>query len=209
MPNFRYTLFVKVREFAFPFHKIEPYFPKIGRILDVGTGHGTLAKYLAQTSAQREILGIDPSASKIKAAKKLSDGYKKVRFKKSLLKNLPINQYEAIAIVDVLYLLPKKEKVNLLMAAKKRLSPGGRLLLKETMKTQDIFYYFLNLEEFLMTRVLRLTHTDYKSVEMLTEKEHKRLIREAGFASIRVVRIKSILPYSHVLFVCSEHEKSN
>lgn len=188
--------FVVIRNFIFPFKRIEKYYPQKAKILDVGCGHGTLAIMLAKSSKSRTILGIDPSDKKIKAAKKLGKGLNNLRFKRAYLEETKEKNFDIISIIDVLYLLPDKQKLETLKLAKTRLKKNGKLILKDTEAG-----LLLKLEEILMTKVLKLTYSDHSQTHFIKQNRYKTLLKKAGFKIISSSRPKTLLPYSHFLFV--------
>jgi 2-polyprenyl-3-methyl-5-hydroxy-6-metoxy-1,4-benzoquinol methylase len=192
--------FINIRKIIFPFSEIEPFIPTSGKILDVGCGHGTLVKLLSENSSSRNILGIDPSRDKIKVAKTIVKS-KNAKFLSTTIEKLPSEKYDIIIIVDVLYLMPYEDKLQLLKEAKKRLKDNGTLLLKEIVRTNSIINYLITFEEFLMMNVFRLTYSNAKKSEILTQSEHVDLLKKVGLKTNKVKKINAILPYPHTLFV--------
>ena len=191
-------IYIRLRNLIFPFDKIEKYFPQKGKILDIGCGYGYFPILLAQASAKRNILGIDPSASKIKVAKILSMNNCRVRFKKSLVNEIKRESFDAISIIDIMYLLPLKEKMKLLKRARKLLNKGGILILKETKKN-----WFIGLEEFFMIKT-SLTYSKYKITFFQEETQLAELLKDGGFKVKQFKIIKRLL-YKHLVFIAKKN----
>src|SRR3989344_3834046 len=109
-------VFEFIRQLTCNFSAIEKYIPEKGTILDVGCGHGILSDFLVEKSPAREVLGIDPSAKKIALAKKKFRNSHNPTFRKAYLSEIK-GKFTAVILVDVLYLLPPREKLKMLKVA--------------------------------------------------------------------------------------------
>ena len=195
-------LFEHIRSLTIPFEKIEAYIPKKGKILDVGCGHGIFTKIMAEKSSTRNVLGIDPSERKINIAKSRTK-MPNVSFKKAYLSKL-WEKFDSIVILDVLYLLPEKEKIKILKKAYDLLKPKGKLVLAINGTGGGIVYGLLEVEEWLMTKLLKATHSDYKRVYFETESFCQKVLTKIGFKIKIKTKLSSILPYPHILFLAQK-----
>lgn len=193
-------IFEFIRKLTVPFDQIERYVPKKGRILDVGCGHGFFAAQLAKNPG-RQVLGIDPSSYKIQLAKTRHGHLPHLKFKATYLKSLKSKKYDCIAIIDVLYLLPEDEKLKILAKTHQLLKKNGVFILKEVNTKPDWMFKLIKLEEALMVRLLRYTHSDYRRLYFLDKQALKKLLRKTGFKIITERQLRGILPYPHLLFV--------
>ena len=121
---------VRVRWATCPLQAVAAVIPHEGRILEVGCGHGLLANYLALESSAREVHGVDIDGPKIEAARR-AGATSGAAFADLDAGRLPDGPWEAIAIVDVLYLLTEDEQRLLLRDCAAGLAPGGVLVVKE------------------------------------------------------------------------------
>ena len=151
---------VAVRWRSCPFPAVAEVIPKAGRILEVGCGHGLFSAYLALQSAERHVAGIDIDERKIKAARRAATrapDTARLAFELAAPGQLPNGPYDAIAVVDVMYLLDRDEQEELVTALAARLAPGGVLAIKE-MDVQPRWKVFWNrAQEQLAVKVLRIT----------------------------------------------------
>lgn len=144
------------------FDKIEKYIPRKGNILDFGCGHGFFSFYLSQNSDKRSITAVDVSKRKIDLAKKAA-GKKNIKF---IYKNDTINylksltNYDAIAILNVLYLMSKNDQIKTIQNASNALKKNGVLVLVDHDADIKINTFYTRLRELFMLRILRLTSGD-------------------------------------------------
>jgi 2-polyprenyl-3-methyl-5-hydroxy-6-metoxy-1,4-benzoquinol methylase len=143
-----------------PFATVAEAVPGVGRILDLGCGHGVFSCYLA-LSARRSVLGVDVDGDKIaiaeKAAELASNSGADIRFALSKTVSLPEGPWDGIVIVDVLYLLdPAVQRITLLECAG-RLKPGGVLVVKETSRRPWWKYLLTVTQEALAVKVFGIT----------------------------------------------------
>lgn len=100
------------------------------KILDVGTGPGTLPKILAMKNTDLQIVGIDIDTSMIDEARKLN--YKNVSFDYEKI-NAPLafsdNQFDVVTFCSILFLVDDNEKENLLNEALRVLKPNGQIII--------------------------------------------------------------------------------
>ncbi|MEY2454293.1 MAG: hypothetical protein QOD92_3867 [Acidimicrobiaceae bacterium] len=114
--------------------------------------------YLASTSSGREITGVDVDGDKLLHARAAADAAGlPVRFDQVEPHDHPIGAWDAIAIVDVLYLLGEDEALDVVDAAAAALAPGGVLLLKEVDVRPRWKFWLAAGQEVLATKVLRIT----------------------------------------------------
>src|SRR5260221_7765305 len=62
--------FVKFRFWFGPLHELNRLVPRKGVILDLGSGEGILANFLAVNSVKRKMIGIEINKSRVKEANK-------------------------------------------------------------------------------------------------------------------------------------------
>jgi 2-polyprenyl-3-methyl-5-hydroxy-6-metoxy-1,4-benzoquinol methylase len=146
-----------------PFPALESRVPRAGDVLDIGCGFGLFSTYLALSSSERRVHGVDIDERKItlarRAAARLDATRGTVAFEVAG-PDLPDGPFDAITIVDVLYLLGPEAGGDLLDRAAKRLAPGGVLLAKEIDRHPAWKYRLSRAQEVAATRVFRFTAGD-------------------------------------------------
>jgi 2-polyprenyl-6-hydroxyphenyl methylase/3-demethylubiquinone-9 3-methyltransferase len=190
--------FVLARHLLAPLARVVGAVPPAGRILDVGCGHGLFANALALGSPARQVLGVDPSGAKIAIARASAARLPNVRYVQGIVQQIDEDNFDAITILDVLYLLPIEEKLAVLRACRERIAPDGVLILKANDTRPPWKYRVARLQEQAMTGLgLTLGHGE---LHFLSREQNANLLELAGFQP-RFVDLNNWLPYPHVMFV--------
>jgi SAM-dependent methyltransferase len=126
-----------VRWWSAPFPAVEAGLPASGRVLEIGCGHGLFSTYAALAGAARAVVGVDIDGRKITLAQSVAHRLDEVNlsFRLAPSGEVPAGPWDAIVVIDMLYLLPAAEQRSLLAAAAAQLGPGGILLVKEMSPT--------------------------------------------------------------------------
>jgi 2-polyprenyl-3-methyl-5-hydroxy-6-metoxy-1,4-benzoquinol methylase len=149
---------VAVRWRSCPFPQVEAQVPRAGRTLDVGCGHGLFSLFLAARSPERQVTGVDIDADKLVSARlAAAQAGVPVTFDEVPDGRLPAGPWDAITVVDVLYLLGQDEALDLVHHAASALAPGGVLVVKEIDVRPRWKYQLSRLQEVVSTRVTRIT----------------------------------------------------
>jgi 2-polyprenyl-3-methyl-5-hydroxy-6-metoxy-1,4-benzoquinol methylase len=197
-------LHVHARHWLCPLEPIAERVPPRARVLDVGCGHGLFANLLALQSPARDVFGVDPMATKIAVAERVAQGVPNVRYAVGSAADVQDAGYDAITILDVLYLLPRPAKLALLQRCRELIAPHGVLLLKTNDKRPRWKYQWARFEEQLMTT---LGLTEGQGLYFLNAAQNRALLGMAGFDA-EIVRLDNWLPYPHVLFVARPKTES-
>ncbi len=158
--SFGARLFMRVRWMTCPFPAVERAVPKHGRVLDVGCGHGLLTCYLSIQSPVRRVRGIDPDREKIAVARQAAvrvSGSHPPEFRVGGTNDVPAGRWDAIVVVDVLYLLDEQAQRSFLATCIRRLAPGGRLIIKEMADRPRLKFWWNRLQETISVRLLGFT----------------------------------------------------
>ncbi|HEX6596965.1 MAG TPA: class I SAM-dependent methyltransferase, partial [Acidimicrobiales bacterium] len=144
-----------------PFRRVEAAVPTSGRILEVGCGYGVFSCHLALASHQRQVLGVDVDLRKVVhaqfAAKRAAARGATCEFHLAPPGEVPDGPWDAIVVVDVLYLLDPDEQAGLLHTCAEQLSLGGVLIVKEMATSPSWKARWNQLQETMAVKVLNLT----------------------------------------------------
>ena len=130
-------------------------------MLEVGCGHGLVSAYMALSSSGRHVTGIDIDARKIAVASHalshVDHAVAHLEFHRVAAGEIPEGRWDAIVIVDVLYLLDRQHEFALLDDCIGRLDDHGVLVLKETDLLPRWKYLLARAQEVVSTKILRIT----------------------------------------------------
>ncbi|MCX7619512.1 MAG: class I SAM-dependent methyltransferase [Acidimicrobiales bacterium] len=186
-----------------PFPAVERQLPRRGTILEVGCGHGVFSCFAALASSGRRVTGVDIDCDKISMANAAVDraggSQPLAEFWCLPLAELdPDRRFDAVVIIDVLYLLSSDARTQLLAEAIRRLEPGGTLVVKEADRRPRWKAAVTVTQELVSTRVLRITEGE--RVEFAPSDEFDRQLRDAGLVTT-VIRADRGYVHPHVVIV--------
>jgi 2-polyprenyl-3-methyl-5-hydroxy-6-metoxy-1,4-benzoquinol methylase len=194
-------LHVLIRWASCPFPPVVEVLPSEGRVLEVGCGHGLFSGYLAQRSPGLHVHGVDIDADKIAvaAASEPSAGGR-LDFAVGDSGSVPDGPWDAVVLVDVLYLLDEAAQRALLESCAAVLAPGGVLVIKD-MATRPRWKARWNaLQEALSVRVLKITEGSPEFV-FTDPEERARWLVDAGLRDVRARRLDRGRLHPHHLLV--------
>jgi 2-polyprenyl-3-methyl-5-hydroxy-6-metoxy-1,4-benzoquinol methylase len=190
---------VAVRWRSCPFAEVEKHVPRKGRVLDLGCGHGAFALYLAATAPERAVTGVDVDEAKLASARRgAARADLPVRFVHAADGALPAGPWDAIAVVDVLYLVGRAAALTLVDDAARALAPSGALVVKEIDVRPRWKYELARAQEIVSTRVTRIT--EGTGVAFVPPDELEARMVGAGLTVDRLPLGRGS-PYPHLLFV--------
>lgn len=170
-------------EHAWKARLVEAIAPTAGDIVvDVGAGTGTLALMLKQASPEATLIGVDPDPAQLDRARaKARLAGLSIRFENAFADALPFEDRTATGVVSslVLHHLKQATKRATLAEAYRILKPGGRLLIADWGKPDDLLMRLA----YLPVQVLDGFPNTNDNLRGLVPE----LIREAGFADVREV----------------------
>ncbi len=200
-------LHLAIRWYLCPFDKISGYVPKGGLIVDVGCGHGAFAALLALRSPQRQVLGVEVAAHKLRVGRLATAHLPNLLLVQGNALAIPARQCQAITILDVAYLMPPEVQETLLAHCHERLAPGGTFLLKDVDTKPYWKFWLCNAEEWFVGRLVsRLTGQQFhvqpvRAFYYRQAADWAEALRRIGFRRVQTVRLDQGLCHPHVLII--------
>lgn len=194
-------LHVRVRWLSCPFPPIADVLPSSGRVLEVGCGHGLFSAYAARRFPGLQVLGVDIDAEKIAvaAASDPVDGGR-LEFAVGESGSVPAGPWDAVVLVDVLYLLDRESQRGLLESCAAALAPGGMLVVKD-MATRPRWKARWNAtQESLSVRVLGITAGSHEFT-FVDPEERAGWLTAGGLRDVRMRRLDRHRIHPHHLLV--------
>ena len=182
--------------------EMEQYLPENGLILDLGCGFGLFALYMAISKPNTQIVGLDVNQKRLDIARASAEklGVRNVTFVHQDLRAWRPDQKIAGAYaLDVFHHIPVESGNQLLCELGAHLEPGGAFLLK------DIDTGARGMLAFTFVLDLLMCPRDeffYRSASVWQQQ-----LARAGFAPIYLHYLWDVLPYPHVLLICSKPKR--
>jgi 2-polyprenyl-3-methyl-5-hydroxy-6-metoxy-1,4-benzoquinol methylase len=199
-PDFVVRTYSRIRFVILRQHFLEEigqYFPRQGRVLDLGCGFGLFALYYALTGPERHITGVELNARRVKMAQACAErlGLTNTQFTaQDALTWQGTHEFDAIYMLDLIHHLPKDHVAAFLRGIVALLRDGGVLLLKDVSNRPAYKRLFTLWLDRLMVGLREPIHY-WSPVELVA------LLEGLGL-TVRQHTMNDILPYPHMLYVC-------
>ena len=180
---------------------LNKYLPQNGVIVDLGCGYGLVSNLLALES-KRLVIGVELSAPRVTAALQSIKDRRNIEFHVSDIAQFDIPCCDIVLLLDVLYMLPDVIKRTILGRAYEKLVDDGLLIVKDTDKSPRWKYVYTYLEECMKLNFGVGGHKTLRIPRYKSRNEFEFLFQEFGFSLIEVTKIKSIMPYPGIIYVC-------
>ena len=190
-------LHTRLRAWSAPLDAVVSALPREGTLLDVGCGHGLISNEVALRSPRARVLGVDLSETKIASARASVGARTNVEFRVAPLEGVPESGFDAVSLIDVLYLVPEGSWTPFLKNCLEKLRPGGIFVLKEIGTEPWWKFERLKLQEFMSTRILRITKGDTMHFESGDELRQRLL--SIGFEDVTLSPLDSGYASPHLL----------
>lgn len=152
---------VRVRWSTCPFRAVAAQLPPGGRLLEVGCGHGLFSMLAAISDLGRTVVGVDVDERKVlharSAAARARARGATVDITVAPPGELPEGKWDAVVLVDVLYLLDAATQRALVARGAALLAPGGTLAVKEMALAPRWKFRWNQLQETLAVKALGIT----------------------------------------------------
>ena len=116
-----------LKSLMLPLQDIDAALPRAGMIYDLGCGEGIVSFYLARSTPQRQVIGIDLDINKISRARPLPN----LKFIHADLTQINLHSASGCLLSDVLHHLSPRIQRQLLHQISRELKPGSVCVIKE------------------------------------------------------------------------------
>jgi hypothetical protein len=180
-----------IRFLTCPFLRVVAHVPQGGRVLEIGAGHGVFTA-LAKDAGAATAIAVEPDLRKVFVAPRT------LQFVAGFDDAIR-GRFDAIAMIDVLYAIPKSEWDPLFTRIAAR---TGLFLLKEMDPRRHLKNAWNRLQETISIKVTRITMAEaivFEDPDGMVAR-----LRLAGFTDVQIVKVDGGYPHPHVLYVCKK-----
>ncbi|MBI2559304.1 class I SAM-dependent methyltransferase [Candidatus Woesearchaeota archaeon] len=197
-PTIKSKIYVLLRYVLLPFKCIEPYLPKRGFIVDLGSGYGSYDIYFALREPKRKIIGLELIKSRVKIAKQASKGIRNVKFKpQDFTKDSEIKSADAICMLDFLHHVPYRTQDAVLSECFKKLRKNGVLIIKDIAEKPRWKFLYNYVHDKIMTKNDKLY---FLRTGELTQKLNN--IRFKVVHGPLIMKTYPLNPIPHYIIIC-------
>jgi cyclopropane fatty-acyl-phospholipid synthase-like methyltransferase len=169
---------------------IDKALPDQGTILDVGCGHGTIAKYLARRPA-RNVIALDVDRERIQRGR-AGNRLPNLAFEAGDAESMP-SELAGVVLSDVMHHLGDEKSLRVIAAARSNLQDHGVLLIKEVDAGERVRAALSKLWDRILYPGDEVFY--FRSGELVARLE------SAGF-DVQMSRHSRLFPGSTTLYVC-------
>lgn len=180
-----------LRFFILPIDKIDKIVPKKGKIIDYGCGFGTNSCYLALSSKQRKVVGLEYIKKRVERATIMGNNIKNLKFKVGDISKIGIEKADVHLLIDVIHHVQYEEQVKLLNKIIKTMKKGNLIVIKDIDKKPFLKYIWNYLHDKIMTFNNSLYFRNQQWFEEFLKKEKLKT---------KIIKCESLL-YSHFIII--------
>ncbi len=185
-----------------PLIALEDFFPKGGRIVDLGCGSGLFSNILSLGSPDRWIFGLDLDEKKIGIANQTKAQGSHMTYQAGDIVETNYPEGDVFSLVDVLYLIPYEKQERIFKKCYFSLSENGILFIKE-MDAKPRWKHIWNLlQESLAVKMIGFTLSEKRERFFFrSQEDYLKILRKIGF-SVKAVPMHSGYWYPHIAYIC-------
>lgn len=195
--------FSKIRFWDAPFMEVEKLVARQGVITELGCGEGIFTNYLAVTSPERQILGIEIDPDRFQKAEAAGKNLPNISFKRGDATTVEIPKSDNIVLFHLLHHLgsyANQEKV--IKNCLKSLKDNGKLIIVEV-DIKPSFKYLTSwfVDCFLVPWLFE--KRIFTKVYYRNKKRWMSLLTDLG-ASYKITSVEKGKPFTHIVFECEK-----
>lgn len=190
--------FARLRFWYAPFVEIEKLLPKKGTIVDLGCAEGILTSYAALSSKDRQMIGIDIDAKRIKQSPHLKNAI----FKHGDVTKTSFPKSDALVVFHVLHHMESlKTQEDFIQKCHEQLKPSGLLIIIEVNVRPTLKYLMTWFTDRILVAWV-FEKNIYAKIFFRKKSDWEKLLSQAGF-NVKTITPPDRGPFSNIIFVCS------
>jgi len=194
-------LFSHIRSWDAPYSPVNRAIPKKARVVDLGSGDGLLANYLAISSGSRKVTGIEISGKRHRESKK---GVKNANFIKADILKARLPAADVYILAHVLHHLPSRgDQLTILEKLSVKMKKGQKLIILEIDKKPFWKYIFSVLTDAITFPILFESKLFSLAFFYRSKKEWEKLLLNLEFR-VEAKNMDCGMPFSHVLIIAKK-----
>jgi len=175
-----------------PFLRTIDVIPRGARVLDIGAGHGTYPRLIAEERAS-QVVAVEPDLRKTLIAFR----HPRVRFVAGF-DDCIRGQFDVVVVYDVIYRLSAAERDALFARIFERVRPGGLFVLKDIDPAKRLKWLWNRTQETISDALLHLTIG--KGFYIDTRDAMRQRLERAGFTDFQWKHVDFGYPHAHVVY---------
>lgn len=189
------SYFLKIRAWDAPYLEVARLVPKKGFVLDLGSGDGLFANFLALQSKSRKVVGVEMSRQRVsRSDHKLPN----VSFKKGDATEVNYKKVDCIVMFHLLHHLNSYKHQELAIErAVKMLTKNGRLIIVEIDTTLSFKYILTSLVDHFVIPVL-FENRLYSKIFFRKASDWRELLK-TNKVKTKILKAEDGKPFTHVI----------
>ncbi|HXG59701.1 MAG TPA: class I SAM-dependent methyltransferase [Thermoanaerobaculia bacterium] len=175
-----------------PFMRTLDVIPKGARVLDIGAGHGTYPRLIAEERDAR-VVAVEPDLRKTLIAFR----HPRVRFVAGFDDAIR-GTFDVIVVYDVIYRLPPAQRDALFRRIFDRLPSGGLFVLKDLDPSKRLKWMWNRIQETISDAVFHLTIGEGFYID--TPGQIRERMERAGFTRFHMQHVDTGYPHAHIIY---------
>ena len=190
--GFRTRAFLAARLLVLPLSSLAREFEQLhGDVLGVGSGHGLIARFLAELNPTVQVTGLDVDRARVAVAQATEARSPRVRIRVQDIRSLDAGaEFDAAAAVDLMHHVPEADRPAVAQALARAVKPGGLLVIKDVARSPGWKHAVNRLHD----RIVSGEATTGIDPDALAD-----LFADAGFQTERLARAGRWSPYPHFI----------
>lgn len=175
-----------------PFLRTLDVIPRGARVLDIGAGHGTYPRLIAE-ERDAKVIAVEPDLRKTLIAFR----HPNVKFVAGFDACIR-GTFDVIVVYDVIYRLPPAARDALFARVFARVKPGGLFVLKDLDPSNRMKWTWNRIQETISDAVFHLTIGEGFFID--TPGQIRERLERAGFTDFQTQRVDRWYPHAHIVY---------